>query len=317
MRYDNMAATPSVPEMVFGSSNSDPLENDIMASITTCVSKTLYVDANITCISRGVLGKALCGVGALRQTPFPPGSDTGFMDPYNASAGYNSNRVSFASFAALTDLFDERPPYATDSDYACSATEQYILDPLAGLVETGYADLGSLNITLFERRFSLLWNTLWTIQWTGESATGGSMLEDLPYYTGTGEEKFLHVVTNTTSNVTFPTPATYDIDKPWLVMYFISVGVMFLAAVFALVLRSRCRAPAILGYVSTLVRDSTYFDDCGIDGKSIEGGAETSKRLGKLRVMVADVGGEADGPGKIAFAPVGIGKRVVKEGVYL
>jgi hypothetical protein len=194
-----------------------------------------------------------------------------------------------------------------------SVVEYYLFDPMNAfttqILSDGYVNLGSLDIGLFERRFSLLWNTLWKISWAAESATGGNM--------SARSETLQYILTNTTSNVTFPVPATYAIDKRWLTTYFISVGVMFATSIFSLVMRSRCCAPAILGYVSSLVRDSTYFHDCGVDANSTEGGPEKSKRLAKLRVMVADVGDGPDGAGKIAFAPVGMGKRVVKGRTYI
>ena len=49
---------------------------------------------------------------------------------------------------------------------ASSFVEWYLLDPLTALnnpAEQGYTDLGQLDIKLFEKRFSLLWNTLWKI----------------------------------------------------------------------------------------------------------------------------------------------------------
>ncbi|KAF2653263.1 hypothetical protein K491DRAFT_680660 [Lophiostoma macrostomum CBS 122681] len=307
LRSDNMTATPNVREMVFGSAYTGKSRESGLStvSITTCALRTSYVDANVTCASKGVLGKALCGVGALRATPLPP-------EPLGETVLNYSTHAS-NSFTDLVGLLDDNQKGSGQS----SLVEYYLFDPLSAFTTSsgpslGYVDVGSLDIELFERRFSLMWNTLWKIAWATESATGGKMTAQ-----ETIQGEIINILANTTSNVTYSVPATYAIDKPWLITYFISVSVMLTISVFALVLRSRCRAPAILGYVSSLVRDSTYFDDCGIDGKSTEGGAEWSKRLGKLRVMVADVGGEADGPGKIAFAPVGIGKRVVKEGVYL
>ncbi|KAF2027625.1 hypothetical protein EK21DRAFT_24572, partial [Setomelanomma holmii] len=53
---------------------------------------------------------------------------------------------------------------------------------------------------------------------------------------------------NTTSQITFPLPPVYTIDRPWLTLYFVSVGIMFFAAVFSFVMHTRCRAPTILGF---------------------------------------------------------------------
>jgi hypothetical protein len=87
---------------------------------------------------------------------------------------------------------------------------------------------------------------------------------------------------------------------------------MFLAAVFTLVIHSQCRAPAILGFVSCLIRDSIYFEGRGEHGNSAGNGSDKSRRLGAMKVMIADVGIANERAGKIAFVPVGIGMRVEK-----
>ncbi|KAF2646127.1 hypothetical protein P280DRAFT_524825, partial [Massarina eburnea CBS 473.64] len=69
---------------------------------------------------------------------------------------------------------------------------------------------------------------------------------------------------NTTSHIFYPIPPTYAVSNVWLTLYFVSADVMLLAAIFSLVMRVRCRAPSVLGYVSSLARDSTYFEDCGL-----------------------------------------------------
>jgi hypothetical protein len=66
----------------------------------------------------------------------------------------------------------------------------------------------------------------------------------------------------------------------------------------------------VVGYASSLVRDSRYFEDViGVYRISAEDGPEKSKRLGRMRVMLADMRDGRD-TGKIAFAPQGIGEKV-------
>lgn len=81
-----------------------------------------------------------------------------------------------------------------------------------------------------------------------------------------------------------PYPQCMLFDRVWLSIYFASVSVMLIAAVFALAMRSICRAPMVLGFVSSLTRDSTYFEDP--HENSTEGGAQRVKRLGSIRAMV-------------------------------
>jgi hypothetical protein len=86
---------------------------------------------------------------------------------------------------------------------------------------------------------------------------------------------------------------------------------MLFAAVFSLVMTYLCGAPAVLGYASSLVKDSPFFGDNRSKQSSTEEGADTTKRLGSLRVMVADVRGDEEA-GRIAFAPPDVDKRVKK-----
>jgi hypothetical protein len=166
--------------------------------------------------------------------------------------------------------------------------------------------LHSVDIKLFERRFTLLWNTLWKIGWSRNSITGGDFDKGNPISSGRGIE----TVKTTNSRVKVPLPPVYTINRTWMQLYFVSVDVMLLAAIFALIMRWQCRAPAVLGYASSLIRDSAHFEDCGTYRNSVEDGPEKTRRLGKMMVMVADVHSDDPVAGKIAFAPCTTSKRV-------
>jgi hypothetical protein len=290
-----MTTTRDVPELVFAARGNDYMR----LSVTKCTARTMYVDAKIRCISKGSLGKAICGATAVRETPSPPADVTITVLDQSPHAGN--------SFLSFMDMLEDIQAGSGQS----SNTEYYLYDPLTAFTNPDnrnfYAELGTVDIATFERRFSLLWNTLWKIAWANKSVMGGNFSAPVHQQWGS-----IETLQNTTSHVTFPLPAVYAIDHAWLTLYFVSVGVMFFAAVFSLVLHSQCRAPTILGFASSLIRDSPYFDDCGIYRSSAEDGPEKSRRLGKLKVMVADVRSEKDEAGKIAFAPVGLGKRVEK-----
>jgi hypothetical protein len=68
-------------------------------------------------------------------------------------------------------------------------------------------------------------------------------------------------------------------------------------------MHSQCRAPSILGYISSLTRDSAYVANHGVSGNSAEDGASTTKRLQGTKVMTADVERGHDVE-KIAFVPL-------------
>jgi hypothetical protein len=145
----------------------------------------------------------------------------------------------------------------------------------------GYID--SIDVKVVERRISLLYNTLWRASWMYRAASSGNISLLKPEY----DNRSFFV--NSTSLTTYPLPSVYAINVPWMVLYFASVSIMFAAAVSSLILHAQCRAPTILGFASTLLKDSKYFDDPMYHMTSTEDSSQKSKRLGSLRIMVADV----------------------------
>ncbi|KAF2821583.1 hypothetical protein CC86DRAFT_106527 [Ophiobolus disseminans] len=289
--WDVFTRTPADPPLLFASRNT---REDNLA-VTECKARTTYIDVNVTCISKGSIGKSNCGVDAMRESQNPPASSS--KTPLNE---VSKGDLAMGEFMEMLN----DPTYSSSSHL-----EYYLADPLTANQKGNYgrdqARLGDVDIRLFERRWSLVWNTFWKTAWSYGSTMGAELTLSTTVQT----------FDNTTSFVTYPLPPVYTIDRPWLATYFIAVSIMLAAAVFALVMRALCRAPVLLGYVSSLTRDSVFFTDA--DHKSTtEDGPQRSKRLGKMCVMVADVGGggSKEGVGRIAFAPaeMGRGRRVEK-----
>jgi hypothetical protein len=276
------------PRLIFGTLGDTP-----WISVTECSTHMTYVDANVFLMSKGSFGKANCGVNSIRETLNP----TDFTDltvlesrhvGYPNSPGFQDPQKGSRFMDAFMNFLDD---IQSGSD-ASSIVEWYIKDPLTALNKGAmneYANLGELDIGLFEQRVSLLWNTLWKISMQTNSLMGGNM---------TGDDSF-DILINTTSTTVFPLPAVYALDIPWTILYFVSVAIMFFAAIFSLVMHHRCHAPPILGYVSSFIRDSKYFDE-ETQGNSAEGGTRKTKRLRDMKVMIADIRADED-VGKIAF----------------
>lgn len=310
--YWNLSA-PGHPQFVFASHGSgNGYANDLF--VTNCATGTTYVDVQVTCISKGALGKANCGVDAVRKTLESPGlSDAGFlealrMDDHVAASRFDP-RVARGFLAAFTDMLDENQIGGGQE----SIIERYLTDPMTafdGRITFQFADLGSLDVKLVEKRLSLLYNTLWKVGWSYGSMTGGNMTN---YYQELYDGKVItsSTLVNVTSQTVQPLQPVYVLDVPWLILYFVSVGVMLLAAVASLLLHAKCHTPPILGYVSSLVRDSVFFSDSGVQGNSTEGGASKAGRLAKMEVKIADVWSE-ESVGRVAFAPAQ-GRGVVKK----
>lgn len=206
-------------------------------------------------------------------------------------------------FMNTIDNDQETIPTSLHGDFA-TMTERYLREPLTTAIKRR-AELGETDIKDFEKRFALLLNTLWKISYQHASILSDT--DELGSRSG--------YIVNTTSTKTFQIRPVYDINVPWMIVYFCAVMVMFLAAVFSLVVHSRCRAPTILGFVSSLIRDSVYFADNNIQGNSSEDGTRKTRRLAELKIMVADIKGE-DSVGKIALVPISEGYNVKRRRRY-
>ncbi|KAF1846268.1 uncharacterized protein K460DRAFT_406484 [Cucurbitaria berberidis CBS 394.84] len=298
------SSTVGHPGIIFGTRGVS-----VFLSVTACSTRTTYVDAQVFCMSRGTLGKANCGVNSVRKTLLATDPEdltlleAGRVNYPNTTINHDPG-IPTIFLNAFMDMLDDVQTGSGTS----SIVEWYIKDPLSAFNNPGLitlAELGDLHIELFEQRFALLWNTLWKISLEYKSVLGGPMTTSPSYDT----------LINTTSTTTFHLPPVYAIDRPWIVLYFFAVAIMFFAAVFSLVMHYRCQAPSILGFVSSLIRDSTYFGDNGVQGNSIEDGVKKTKRLGDLGVMVADIKTESE-VGKMAFVPLQTGMRVRKQRFY-
>jgi hypothetical protein len=79
----------------------------------------------------------------------------------------------------------------------------------------------------------------------------------------------------------------YSLSWAWLIMDFISNGVLVIAAVCAFWLRKHTLAPDIFGFVSSLTRDNPNLHLP--EGGSTLGGIERSRAMKQVRVKIADV----------------------------
>ncbi|KAJ4347502.1 hypothetical protein N0V95_005376 [Ascochyta clinopodiicola] len=274
---------------------------------TTFNMTSSYQTLDVTCISKGSGTKLNCGVDAMRKMHTPPESEEyNLLEPWRVreETGVNLNpQVPNYFLDGFMDLIDDNLGGTGTS----SVVEWYLQDPSTAFGPAAYtrlllADLKDVEVKTVEKRLSLLYNTLWQLGWTFQTVNTGNWTRD----------DTIDNLSNVTSYTVKPLEPVYELDLPWLIVYFVSVGVMFLAAAISLVLHAKCTAPPILGYVSSLIRDSVFFGDSGIQGNSMEGGATKASRLGKMEVKIADVWSE-ETVGRVAFAPAQ-GRGVVKKG---
>ncbi|KAH7116148.1 hypothetical protein B0J11DRAFT_118506 [Dendryphion nanum] len=293
-----------LPDVAGGLESSNPYLVNLMflanlnrnvsvISATKCSGQMTYVDARVLCVSKGLLGKSDCGVTKLRRTPDPPGNPRpNIYEP--------DRRIDTMCDNFMNVQNDVR------NEVSSSLNELYIMDPL-DVYNNRPVNVSSLDIPIFERRFSLLWNTLWKMSCVQNGAKGGNFSIPTLY-----QRQRSIIVQNGTSEVIRALPPVYEIDRFWLTVYFLSVAIMCFTAVFSLVVRSQCHAPVLLRYTSSLMRDSPYFEGRDLYTNSTEEGSDKSKRLSGLQVRIADVQVGKDGPPKIVFAPADLGRMVQK-----
>lgn len=287
----------SPDRLVFGSLDHKDhydLEGEIplILHYTECSISPVYLYANITC--RSTESGLQCGVEAVRRMPSIPGFSNVTMFNFDNSTpvGYN--------------MAHDFPHSAGDLYHSgrSTAIEMYLQDPAdAFAAGTGrldfYANVSTAPMELFQERLGLLINTFFQSNLHPESYFGR------PLQHMYAPEEILNVSASTTT----PLPPVYELSHPWMTIYFFAAFIMFLATVVATILRWRCSAPQLLGYVSSLVRDSTHFAEAGLRGNSTESGPEIAARLSGVRVRIADIKAD-EAVGKITFAPASEGERV-------
>ncbi|KAI8270934.1 hypothetical protein K4K58_006729 [Colletotrichum sp. SAR11_239] len=264
--------------------------------MTSCPVRTVYIEAEIACESRGIAGKSQCAATRIRQMPRPPRPPgvTAFTNrligttvPYYAAQKFpKMGKDTDTRFTTFSEEFVENPTRAFNHE-----------------LSKKYVEWCKLPMAVFADRLGLLFNTFLDATVDPMAVLGAASVVDES------------VLLNTTAAMTSPLPAVYVIDEAWVAIYFVSTLIMLLAAIGGVVIRYYTIAPQVLGYVGSLVRDSPYFTDMAPRWKSTESGEEISRRLGDVKVGVFDVEPEKD-VGRIAFAPVETGHRVRRKRWY-
>jgi hypothetical protein len=90
----------------------------------------------------------------------------------------------------------------------------------------------------------------------------------------------------------------YHTEGGWMALYFICTSLLLIAGVISVLLESMTVAPDVLGYVSSLARNSRYLHLPKTS--SAMSGGERARKLGEFEVMMQDVKANAE-VGRIAL----------------
>ncbi|KAK0649541.1 hypothetical protein B0T16DRAFT_456949 [Cercophora newfieldiana] len=148
--------------------------------------------------------------------------------------------------------------------------------------------------------FALLFNTFVTLAHCPECVPTSNLtkLDEPTMFTspdttdGTGfspEVKALYTPVPEAKHIYSPPGFVFALSWPWAATLLASVSILLIIGVASVVLETMLVAPDILGYVSTLARNSKYLRLPGIKAGPLGmGGAERARRIGGVRVMMQD-----------------------------
>ena len=242
------------------------------------LSKT-YLTASVSCIDVD------CGVIAIQRSQQPPAPPAWIPFAYASTFG------EFAQNLAAAMPIPEGMAQSMSSP-----VELYIQDPNfieSGTLFNGYTNLALVPVADFSLRLQQVINAYWHGS-LGPTAMIGVMDPDL-------------VLTASTKAKNVMWRNVYRCQWGWWAAYVFATTVMFIATIASLTLDFILKSPEFLGYCSSLVRDSRFFDTRYGTGSAI-GGAERARMFKTLRLKLVDVGGET-GNARLAVVEDGTKER--------
>lgn len=278
VRPNSTSGNLSYSEVVFGSVVPEGM------AITTCAVDMTYVEIKAFCPFDQYAGLK-CRAEGVRASSEPP-RNTNYT-AFDSSVG----SAGIRAFRNLT----------TDPDgsgiFTSTAIERWLWNPPATVLGKSNSQLSQVNlvpIDTFSNRLGLLWNTFFHAT-VYPSIIVGDIFNSTDY-------PDLRTV-NITAEGAQAGYRQYVVNWGWMGMYFLTVAIMILASILTVLLRLLSKGPDILGYVSTLLRDSPFMEEQAARGSTLTG-LERARLLENHRVRLLDVQADQD-VGRIAIAQIG------------
>ncbi|KAK0708420.1 hypothetical protein B0H67DRAFT_590240 [Lasiosphaeris hirsuta] len=267
-------------------------------TVAYCRISTAYVEAAVNCTGLS------CAVSRMRPSlrPHP-----------------HPHLVPF-EFLYYFNGFFWQLPLATKTQAATRGsqlTEYYINDPLLPLANTYRLLVPLFNVSPRDMsiRLGQVLNSYYLASLDAWGITGMSSGSGTPVSTANAET----VVDGTFRNITTASTVStnrvlYACQWAWWAVFVVACLVMFVVACIGALLNWRTEAPDILGYVSTMTRDSPHVSVP--EGGSALDGTDRARLLKELRVQLQDVR-PRDGVGYLAVASLeGPAKLPVADRMY-
>jgi hypothetical protein len=253
--------------------------------ISYCKINQEYVESNVTC----EVTKALqnCSVTAQRrsQLPHPPSEITSMSFP-----GYFSNFVG-QLIVATGSL--PRPGFSSPAEY-------YLQDPSAAFILSSNDDqpatLGSISAEQMSVRLGQLMNTFQLGSQVYSQLSGGPGLRGR----------------NTTATVTV-LQEVYVCSWSWLAVFFVATFAMLVAALSSAWWGLRTTIPDVLGYCSSLTRESRHLN---LRGGGTLDGMERARLLKDYQIRLGAINCEGGGIDELALGTVDLAAKPKRGRMY-
>lgn len=265
-----------------------------------CSIRRIYVESAVSCVGDPTQRAPQCSVTAMRESLqlHEPSDIVPFL--YSGTMGEFSSRL-----AQSAGLGHATNPTITEL-YLNNTESPLVLNPRSVML----TDISKRQLS---HRLSQVLNTYYSA-----SIVPGGMTGDLagafpPIKDPAQFDYFPHATRRVPAVISTHPYDIYVLSAGWMAVFMISSISMFVAAVMSMAVGLRTMIPDVLGYASTMTRDSKYFRFP--PGGSRLDGLARSRLLRDLVVRLGDVRSESE-IGHVAFAESTAATKVNKKGVY-
>lgn len=246
----------SAPTLLFQTRNA----------VSRCKIRQAYVESNVSCSAQSTVSTPACAVQAQRRSlkKHAPATITTFSFP--------------TTFAFMSQQWIRATDKLSSSGYS-SLAEYYLQNTSTQFILAGndreYANYGGVTAEQFSTRLGQLLNT-WIL--------AGQVSADTMDYS----MSHLNATALYSEGV-----LTYVCSWTWLAVYCASIAVMFAAALITIWCALHTTVPDVLGYCSSLTRDSKHFEQMAGRGSTMDG-LQRAKAMQHVKVRLGEVDGPSD-----------------------
>ncbi|KAJ9629173.1 hypothetical protein H2204_008962 [Knufia peltigerae] len=248
--------------------------------VARCKINQMYVESNVSCRTTTRHSSVLSSSSSSSDLNDEGGNtllpSCAVVAQRKSVRHHSPSTVTTFSFPTTFDMMASHWIMATDpllSSAYSSLSEYYLQNTSAGFILSGnsrnYADYTNVSDTEFSHRLAQLANT-WVL--------AAQVSADTMSFPDLNRRQVGVIYTDA--------EAVYVVSRPWLAVYCTCTAVMVLAALVGIACVINTTVPDVLGYSSTLTRDSRFFDFAR--GGSTLDGITRTKLLSHVRLKMGE-----------------------------